>query len=654
MKTIYLKKLTLSNFRGQNHEVEFGDTTVIKGRNGCGKSTLMHGFYYLLSSYTSAQEVKNNNLFDNKVELTKDTPKAIVEAVVEIEGYEYSLKKVAEAKFVRKRGLDNVYEKASSDTYTLYIDNIETSVSDFNAWIERNVCPVDMIPYLLDGSFFANLVENDKAKSRKVLENIIGEVKEEDMKGDYSCIKEDLKRFTLEQLEERTKNEMKPLKARMNEIPAIIDSKQSTLAEYDQIDYESILKEIESKRADIDQIDATILGQGKAIEPIMGERNRIYDLINDKSMMLYEAKLAHNNHETAKISAVKARLDEAKRGCVDVLRRNKAVADSYDAMSRDLEAARLALSAYEQTRVKLLSERDAIKARVFTEESCAYCGQELPFEMQEEARKRFNDRKQKDLEDVVARGRANNVSIENHKDTIARLEAEISKGYTLEETPDTSALEMEYKESQSSFVPFESTSEYARLSKEISDLKATLPAIPTNDNEELTRAKKMLLGELENLNRRYGLKAKADEIRVDIIELQAEMRKVGAEIARLEGKLDKCKEYTQEKADIISYRVNGKMNDCKIEMWSAQKDGTMIPDVVIKGKNGVKYSTLNFSDRIKTCIELQRLFMEKYKASLPVWIDEYSIFSSDNAPIIQGQSILLSASEDMYLTYEQK
>lgn len=649
MKTIYLKKLTLQNFRAQNHEVEFGDTTVIKGKNGAGKSSLMHGFYWLLSSYTSANEVKNNNLFDNKVELTKDTPKASVEAILEIDGYEYSIKKVAEAKYVRKRGTD-IYEKASSDTYTLYIDNIETSVSDFNAWLEANICPNDMIQYLLDGSFFATLIEDDKQKARKVLENIIGEVKREDMKGDYSCIEEDMRRFPIEAIEERTKNEIKPLKARMNEIPAIIDSKQSTLAEYDQIDYESILKEIESKRADIDQIDATILGQGKAIEPIMGERNRIYDLINDKSMMLYEAKLAHNNHETAKISAVKARLDEAKRGCVDVLRRNKAVADSYDAMSRDLEAARLALSAYEQTRVKLLSERDAIKARVFTEESCAYCGQELPFEMQEEARKRFNDRKQKDLEDVVVRGRANNVSIENHKDTIARLEAEISKGYTLEETPDTSALEMEYKESQSSFIPFESTSEYARLSKEISDLKATLPAIPTNDNEELTRAKKMLLGELENLNRRYGLKAKADEIRVDIIELQAEMRKVGAEIARLEGKLDKCKEYTQEKADIISYRVNGKMNDCKIEMWSAQKDGNRVPDVVLKGKNGVKYSTLNFSDRIKTCVQLQRLFMEKYDVSLPVWLDEASVFSRENLPQIDGQSILLFASEDMYLT----
>ena len=254
----------------------------------------------------------------------------------------------------------------------------------------------------------------------------------------------------------------------------------------------------------------------------------------------------------------------------------------------------------------------------------------------------------------MARGKANNVSIENHKEKIAYLEEAIAKGYTLEDTPDTLALETEYKEAQSTFVPFESTSEYARLSKEIDDLKATLPEIPTNDNEALTNAKRMLIGELETLNRRYGLKAKADAIRLEIEMHRNEQRTIGSEIARLEGKIDKCKEYAQEKADIISYRVNGKMNNCKIDMWSAQKDGTMIPDVVIKGKNGVKYSTLNFSDRIKTCIELQRLFMEKYKASLPVWIDEYSIFSSDNAPIIQGQSILLSASEDMYLTYEKK
>lgn len=613
----------------------------------------MKSWYWLLSSYTSAGEVKNNNLFDNKELLTKDTPKASVEAVVVIEGYEYTLKKVAEAKFVRKRGTD-IYEKAASDTYTLYIDNIETSVSDFNAWIERNICPPDMVQYLLDGSFFAYLIDDDKHKARKVLENIIGEVKEEDMKGDYSCIREDMKRFPIEAIEERTKNEIKPLKARMSEIPAIIESKHSTLSEYEQIDYESILKEIESKRADIEQIDATILGQGKAIEPIMGERNRIYDLINEKVMLLNELKAAHNSRESSKVSLVKAQLDEARRRNVGVAKENANAQARYDATVRCIEQQKKAVEIFEQTRLSLLAERDEIKARVFTEESCAYCGQELPYDKQEEARQRFNDRKQRDLADVVVRGRSNNDSIKLSKDKLAMLEKEIEGGVVLLEIEDLAMLEEQYRVAQTSFIPFESTNEYARLSKEIDDLKATLPEIPTNNNESLTNAKRMLMGELETLNRRYGLKAKADSIREEIAALQAEQRRVGAEIARLEGKLDKCKEYTQEKADIISYRVNGRLLDCKIEMWSAQKDGTMIPDVVLKGKDDVRYSTLNFSDRIKTCIELARLFASHYGVILPVWIDEASVFSSGNLPTTEAQMVLLYASDDMYLTYEHE
>jgi chromosome segregation ATPase len=447
---------------------------------------------------------------------------------------------------------------------------------------------------------------------------------------------------------------MKPLKARMAEIPAIIDSKYATLAEYEQIDYESLLKEIESKKADIEQIDASILGQGKAIEPIMGERNRIYDLINDKSMMLYEAKIAHNNRETAKISAVKSQLDEAKRKNASVARENEMAKANFDATCREVESQKRNLKMFEDIRNELLKQRDEIKARVFTEATCSYCGQELPYDKQEEMRQVFNERKQKELELVVAKGRKNNESISVIKETIARLEELISKGYTTLDVQDLSALEEQYRVAQTSFVPFESTSEYARLSKEIDDLKATLPAIPTNDNEALTNAKRMLIGELETLNRRYGLKAKADSIRLEIEMHRNEQRTIGSEIARLEGKIDKCKEYAQEKADIISFRVNGKMNNCKIEMWSTQKDGSRVPDVTILGKNGVKYSTLNFSDRIKTCIELQRLFMEKYEVSLPVWIDEAAVFSSDNMPNIEGQSVLLYASEDMYLTCEQK
>lgn len=650
MKQLILKKIKISNFRGRNIEVAFGEKqTRISGRNGIGKSTIFYSWAWLLTGWTDPYNVKNANLFDNRVPLSPDTPTASVLAEISLDGYDYTLERQAIAKFVRKRST-NEWEKSSSDEYRFFIDGVEMSAQGYTSWLESNICPIANMQFLVSGEFFAALVEDDKKRAREVLEGVCGEVRPEDFKGDYSSIEEDMKRFPISVIEDRIKAEMKPLKARMAEIPAIIDSKYATLAEYEQIDYDSLLKEIESKKADIEQIDASILGQGKAIEPIMGERNRIYDLINEKSMMLYEAKIAHNNREMAKVSAVKARLDEAKRGCTEVLKRNEGKKANHEAMVRDLEAVKLLLSTYEQTREKLLAERDAIKARVFTEESCAYCGQELPYEKQEEARARFNAKKQKDLEDVVARGKANNVSIENHKAKIASLETEIFKGYATEELPDTLALETEYKEAQSAFVPFESTSEYARLSKEIDDLKATLPAIPTNDNDALTNAKRMLIGELETLNRRYGLKAKADSIREEIAKLQVEQRQVGSEIARLEGKIDKCKEYAQEKADIISFRVNGKLNDCKIEMWSTLKSGEVVGDCVILNKDGVKVSSTNGADKGLISIDLQKLFMRRYNVCLPIFLDEASIYDDSHLPYNEEyQSIYLFASNSMYL-----
>ena len=650
MKQLILKKIKISNFRGRNIEVAFGEKqTRISGRNGIGKSTIFYSWAWLLTGWTDPYNVKNANLFDNRVPLSPDTPTASVLAEISLDGYDYTLERQAIAKFVRKRST-NEWEKSSSDEYRFFIDGVEMSAQGYTSWLESNICPIANMQFLVSGEFFAALVEDDKKRAREVLEGICGEVKPEDFKGDYSAIEEDMKRFPISVIEDRIKAEMKPLKARMAEIPAIIDSKEATLAEYEQIDYDSLLKEIESKKADIEQIDATILGQGKAIEPIMGERNRIYDLINEKSMMLYEAKIAHNNREMAKISAVKARLDEAKRKNASVARENEMAKANFDATCREVESQKRNLKMFEGIRNELLEQRDGIKARVFTEATCSYCGQELPYDKQEEMRQVFNERKQKELELVVAKGKKNNESISVTKETIARLEELIAKGYTTLEVQDLSALEEQYRVAQTAFVPFESTSEYARLSKEIDDLKATLPSIPTNDNEALTDAKRMLIGELETLNRRYGLKAKADSIREEIAKLQAEQRQVGSEIARLEGKIDKCKEYAQEKADIISFRVNGKLNDCKIEMWSTLKSGEVVGDCVILNKDGVKVSSTNGADKGLISIDLQKLFMRRYNVCLPIFLDEASIYDDSHLPYNEEyQSIYLFASNSMYL-----
>ena len=169
MKEIKLQKIQLSNFKSLNIEVEFNDgATRISGKNGIGKTSIASAFYWLLSSYTSPYVPKNFALFDDRVELTHETPLAKVKAWLKVGEYDYTIEKTAEAKFTRSKG-SSEWVKASSDNYTVYIDEIETLATHYNEWIEANICPVAMLPYLLNGEFFTALIDDNKNKAREIL-----------------------------------------------------------------------------------------------------------------------------------------------------------------------------------------------------------------------------------------------------------------------------------------------------------------------------------------------------------------------------------------------------------------------------------------------------------------------------------------------------
>lgn len=652
-RKIILKSLSLSNWRGQNHTIDFSDTTTISGRNGAGKSSVMKAFYWLLTGFPSPIETKNFNLFDNRLPITPETPKACVKAVLNIDGFDYVIERKAEAKFTRKRG-SNEMVKDASDTYGLYIDNIETSATNFNKWINDNICPVEQIVYCLDGGFFTELLAGDKSKARKVLETIVGEITPEDMKGDYSIIAEDMKRFTVDAIMERTKAELKPWRERLAEIPAIIDSKEVTLAEYMAIDFDAILGEINKAKADIEDLDASILGRGKEIEPIMGERSRILNLVNEKVVAMNKARTTHDASEVAKLVDIKNAIQSIRTDNASIQSRNSMRKMEYESSMRSLKQKKKYLALLESTRESLLKERDEVKAMVFAGETCSYCGQELPYDKMEEAKARFNEKKTRELNNIVAKGKSNNEAIAETRAEIERLSSIVEKRYEEEPLKSLVVLEAEYARIRESIFPFENTEEYSRMKKEIEDLEATMPEIPSNDTSVLTNAKKVLMDTLEGLNRRYGLKTKADEIRKEIESLRVELRSVGSEIARLEGKIDKCKEYIQEKADVISFRVNGRLNDCVIDMWSTQKDGTLVPDTVLRGKDGVKFGSLNFAQQIKSKIELQMLFLRHFGISLPLWVDEATVFDSSNKPSFDNQTIFLYASDSPFLTIKNE
>lgn len=653
MKTILLKRLTLSNWRSLNLDVVFNaQETRICAKNGVGKSSLQFAWNWLLSGYTESVYPKNYDLFDRRVALSHETPLASVKAEVSVNGVDYTLEKRAQAKFVRKRG-ENTYEKAPSDTYTHYIDNIETSISDFNSWVKHNICDPDLLVFCLDGSFFSTLAYNDKHKARKVLENIIGEINQNDFKQDYSELYARMaKGYTLEQITEQIKNVIKPLKERMELIPTIVDNQQATLSEYESIDFEAIEKDIASKRKSIEDIDAAILGKAESIKPILGKRDAIFDIINSKALILSERKSAWENQQYALTSRIKGQIDAINKENKLINERNDLLLSEYKRQEKSLEYEKNTLDNLNKQRDELLKKRDEVKARCFAEDTCAYCGQELPIEMLEKAKTRFLETKNKDLDLVVSQGKNVKAQIEDCEVRIKELEDVVSKGVKLEELKSVETLQAQLKQAQDDFVHFEKTDECARLQKEIDDLKASLPEIPQNDNEALTNAKRSLFDEIETQSRKLGLKDKANEIRNGIEALYEELREVGNAVARHEGVLSLIEQYNEEKANIISLRVNEHLAISQIVMYRKQKDGSLAPDCVVCDEKGVSYATMNNSKRPLVNIELQKLFCNYFDIVMPVFIDEVSLFDSENEPHLNTQSIKLFASNDLTLNIQ--
>lgn len=652
MKQIKLNRLEIQNFRSQNIVADFSDITKISGKNGVGKSTIMKAWLWLWSSYTDAYAVRNNALFDEKTELSPDTPKASVKAYISVDGNEYTIERTAEANFLRKRGTDE-YVKANSDTYTLYLDNVEIKNSDFENWVNENICPIEMLVYVLDGSFFATLLDKDKDKARKLLEKVIGKVSEEDMKGDYSSIKEDLCKYSIEQIEERTKKEIKPIKDRLKEIPAVIDKQEQTIASMDTTDFGAILTNIDKKKHEIEDIDNRILGVSESLKPIIGQRDHIFDIINSKTIEMNNAKSKYITSFNSRINAIKSELQTCNQYNLDGIKsenKKKADIDFYGTRINEYEKL---IAGFNLKLDNLRKERDAIKEKVFTEDKCSFCGQVLPQEMLEEAKQKFNVSKKEQLEDIIATGKYYKQEVERCEKEIANFKSLIKDIQNSEVfiPKDLTALRNSLDDIQASFVPYEDTDEYKSFVNEIENLKQSLPELPDNDSELLRGRKRELINDLEYLNRQYGIKDKIDSMRDEILALKEEAKTLSINLALLEGKLDKCGQYRQEKSDIISFRINGKLEGCCLEMWSAQKDGTIVPDVVLKGKDGVRYSALNFSDRIKTCLEMQKLFMRSNEVSIPIWVDESSCFSDDNLPTNpDGQIIYIFADNNDFLT----
>ena len=643
----------MSNWRGQNHDIDFKDKTFISAKNGAGKSTLLHAWLWALTGYTEVGLPKNTNLFDNREVLSEHTPWASVVATMEIDGYEYVVERKSKPKFTRSKG-SLEFTKGSSDLYEYYIDNIEVGASGITNFVEGTIgVPCDMLVYCLSGDFFSYLASEEKNKARNILCSIAGDVKPEDFKGDYSSIEELLKRYSASDIVEMSRKKKKPLEERQNVIPVEIDRKEERLAELRAMDFTATEKEIEEIKGEIETIDGLLLGNADAMKPILEHNRKIENELSNLRLSLANGRLSYREAQNERTRKIKAQIADITRHNEGVERENSKKRREYDEAIENRTAWEKRLAFYEEKRETLLKRRDEVKARVYTEGTCAYCGQELPYEMIEKAREKFNETKAKDLEYIVKEGKTTAEDIVRAKERIETLNKLIEEGYTWVEKKSTVELEEALKRVEDNFVPYEDTVEHDEIYAKIKACEREVKEIPSNDNESLTSRKKALIENLSWWSKRLGLKDEIAKVEKDIVELREELRSVANAIAELEGQIFSAQAWLQERNKIVSFRINEKLEYSKIEMFATQKNGEVVADCRLVNKKGVSYGVTNNADKGAIDTDLQKLFMRHYDIALPIFVDEASIYDSEHLPKDNNyQFVYLFASDSPYLVIE--
>lgn len=633
MKTITIKKLTLQDWRAQNKVVEFTDNTEITGRNESGKSSIFNAFLWVLMNCDSDDRV-NYKLFDEKEEQTYENSKtASVEAVIEIDGVTYSLRKTAKAGWIRKKGRE-IYEKKSTDEYHFYIDQIERNATEYKSFIEEIIAPFSKLKLMLNINYYLGM---DWKDLRRTFEDLVGTIKEEEFKGDYSIIKDELAKYTPEQIKESIKGQIKPIKKNIESLPITIETLKSSLPKIEDLD--EVQQGIDDAKSQIEMIDKQLLGSSESLQKFIDKRNeelaKIGELESEynKYKIEYEANYRNErsniNEEIGKIAFINA----------EISRENEKNKQTIANAKESLKLTTSKLKKLNEYREQLLKQNEEVKSMLFTDDTCAFCGQKLPEEKLEEAKAKFNANKDAKHKSIVAEGKANNLKIEQCKKEIAELEAIIEKGYEEKPLKDKSELEAKLRNLELEFVPYEQTTEGKEKMAVISNMKANLTVIPAQDNAALPNMKKSLMQDIETLSKKLGLKDEYDKQMTVIQSKQKELKDSAVELALLEGKINAVERYERERASIISFKVNNKFNYLKVEMTEVNKSGNIVDTCRVLDKKNIPATVTNTASRILIGIDLSISLQRFYGLCLPLFIDEAHTIDSENFPKVNTQII---------------
>ncbi|RFA37061.1 hypothetical protein CAI16_03035 [Virgibacillus dokdonensis] len=646
MKVIKLLHLKLVNFKGIK-EFELptnGQDLNIYAQNEGGKTTIFDAFTWLLFNKGS----KDNQDFGIKTIRNGEVVHNLnheVEAVLDVDGKEYKLKKVFKEKWTQKKGSATkeftghttkyfsrdvpISKKEYDDLIKEIIgtDQVDSFLKRYKKMKVENVFKLLTVPnFFVDGLHWK--------ERRELLLEITGNISDEeilDSETKFEKLKNALNGNSIEDHKLVIASRKKEINDRLKVIPELINENHLNIPDLNGLDEQKIHKQIDKLSSEIDLKNDRISA--------LKNGDEINDLKKQISNIDYEINNIRNEHaqnEKQEVFKLQARLQEEKsnlsilQGDVKGKMQQKS---ANDERIKDIERQLVELrEQYKESQEQYRLQNEL----TFDHESncvCPTCEQDLPEEKIEEAVANFNRNKSNLLEKIQGRIEGLNKKgpelakkVEEIKKENDVVQADIDKitEQGSKKKEDIEKLEEKIKKAESTVTPIEETQEYKTLVKQKELIEQQIEQLQQLVYESVNGVReeiKSIKEEQAKLQVDLSKVSQAKQIQERINALENEQKDLAEQYESMEHEDYLINEFTNKKVQLIDEKVSKYFEITRFKMFEKQVNGGL-DDRCEPTYKGVPFSEgLNDGAKFSVGIDIINVLSKHFGIQAPIFFD---------------------------------
>lgn len=634
MTEVLLKKISLKNYMGaENVEVDFSEKTEIRGKNRCGKSTLMNAYFDVMTGkFANGAAPTNICPVDENGE--EKPVKEIERAVTfEINGIEHEIRKVTKRKYRKGVFVGNE---------TVYmLDGVSVKSAEVNDFL-ASIAPPETVAMCSNTSVFFSALKKSTADARKAIEGLSGF---------------DVERFCKENAEYQSIYELTAGKKTEDVLKQLKKRLSAENGELDRLNVESDYEQRRLDRSDDSELQklesekVTIIGNIESMKNLKEALNVSIDR--------YSFLLSHIEKLKGELSEIEKEQTKTQRERVSAINEELAVLDKeisekpteLTERNAKLQNNKIYLAFKNKELMDLVKERLRLKNADFIASGvCHVCGQPLPEERTEEDRERFEKEREENIrltESAISSAESKIEEVEEkislHSKKIEEITAFIS-----EKKKRVDEISSE-KEKILSDMKFSGTDEYKRISKELKKSEAEAAEIfdSTSLWRQVTDRINNLSVELSQKQSEIdGIVKDREEAEKRISALKESVKEQAQKAADVERRIDMLQDFSIAKNSALENMVNSRFEFIKLKMSEETLSGD-IKETLRINVNGVDYfNGLNHGDRILAEIFLLKGLQDMNGIRLPIWIDDTESLDENRIPDVSRQLIVIRRTDD--------